>query len=431
MKSTIDATTQKAASIFQSFQADWTSCRGDYLLARQNIDTLTSLRFFAAAMIVIGHSAGFFEIPSGWAYEFPHYHGVSFFFVLSGFILTTVYPSLPDHRSRLTFLRARFARVWPLHAFAFLLMFLTIDWVRIYLTLPKGFFTALLNLSLLQAWVPITSYNMSFNSVSWSISVEFFFYVSFIWLIRLRDSRWYLLPIIGIIPALALAALARSMHAPRFSLDYQGITIDSLLYVNPAARLFEFTLGMATACLYSKYKSAQIGYRMGTLLELFGVGLFAASLSLNANFFENGFLSKLFPSSLCVWLERCGVSPLFAAIILIFAFQKGAVSLILRQASYVRAGEISYALYILHPVILSWVTKNVAAPSSVAYATYLGLALWVSYLSWRYIEGPARAWITKERARSVPGPDTPRLASEAYQPLSRLRALWYRNQRRI
>jgi peptidoglycan/LPS O-acetylase OafA/YrhL len=239
------------------------------------------------------------------------------------------------------------------------------------------------------------------------------------------------LPIIGIIPALLLVALAQSMHLPRFSSDYQGITIDSLLYVNPAARLFEFTLGMATACLYSKYKSAQIDYRMGTLLELLGVGLFAASLSLNADFFENGFLSQLFPSSLCVWLERCGVLPLFAAIILIFAFQKGAVSLILRQGFYVRAGEISYAIYILHPVILSWVTRNLAPPPSIGYATYLGLTLWASYLSWRYIEGPARAWITKERARAqTRDRDTSPLAWEGYQPLSRVRTLWYRLRRR-
>src|SRR5207249_11094077 len=84
------------------------------------LDTLTSLRFIAAAMIVVHHTRGCFGIPPRWGDPFPLQHGVSFFFVLSGFILTYVYPSL-----RLSgaprFWWARFARVWPAHAFAFVL----------------------------------------------------------------------------------------------------------------------------------------------------------------------------------------------------------------------------------------------------------------------------------------------------------------------
>jgi peptidoglycan/LPS O-acetylase OafA/YrhL len=50
------------------------------------IDTLTSLRFFAAALIVIGHSIGVFGFPADWPRGLATYQGVTFFFVLSGFI---------------------------------------------------------------------------------------------------------------------------------------------------------------------------------------------------------------------------------------------------------------------------------------------------------------------------------------------------------
>jgi peptidoglycan/LPS O-acetylase OafA/YrhL len=51
------------------------------------LDALTGLRFFAALAIVIHHT---FRLP-----EWPLPQSVSFFFVLSGFILAHVYPELP------------------------------------------------------------------------------------------------------------------------------------------------------------------------------------------------------------------------------------------------------------------------------------------------------------------------------------------------
>jgi peptidoglycan/LPS O-acetylase OafA/YrhL len=74
------------------------------------------MRFFAAAMIVVFHSGG--RLTTLFALE----QGVSFFFVLSGFILTYVYPTLSGgHRLR-DFYVARVARIWPAHLATFLLL---------------------------------------------------------------------------------------------------------------------------------------------------------------------------------------------------------------------------------------------------------------------------------------------------------------------
>src|SRR5688572_14217791 len=60
----------------------------------ERLDALTSLRFIAAAMIVFNHSALYFGFRYGWLDPLRLEQGVSFFFVLSGFILAHVYPTL-------------------------------------------------------------------------------------------------------------------------------------------------------------------------------------------------------------------------------------------------------------------------------------------------------------------------------------------------
>ena len=81
--------------------------------AAPRIESLTPLRFFAAVLIVLHHGREQFAIGQG----------VSFFFVLSGFILAYAYPRLEGHREVLTFLRARIARIWPAHGATLVLAF--------------------------------------------------------------------------------------------------------------------------------------------------------------------------------------------------------------------------------------------------------------------------------------------------------------------
>src|SRR5882762_3313186 len=96
------------------------------LTQTRKLDALTTLRFFAAAMIVVHHSRGNFGIPSDWAVHLPLDQGVSFFFVLSGFILVYVYPRLDTWDARRKFWLARFARIWPAHITAFGLLWLVL-----------------------------------------------------------------------------------------------------------------------------------------------------------------------------------------------------------------------------------------------------------------------------------------------------------------
>src|SRR5215207_8407687 len=139
----------------------------------RKLNPLTSLRFIAAGLIVLHHLRGAFGIPHDFCGSFALDNGVSFFFVLSGFILTYVYSVRPRLEKR-RFLLARLARLWPAHLAAFAVcLALTWEGTRSQFTPFKLF----ANLTLLHAWIPLREYNLSFVGPSWSISTEFGFYL--------------------------------------------------------------------------------------------------------------------------------------------------------------------------------------------------------------------------------------------------------------
>ena len=73
------------------------------ILARGKLEGLTSVRFFFAMMVVVGHFTGQFAAGSatlpGFVYNMAPL-AVSWFFVLSGFIIAYNYPELEPRRGR-------------------------------------------------------------------------------------------------------------------------------------------------------------------------------------------------------------------------------------------------------------------------------------------------------------------------------------------
>jgi len=183
------------------------------------LPALTSLRFFAAALIVFGHGAS----KAYFDYALPVFdvrQAVSFFFVLSGFILTHVYRHAHGWAAWRGFAAARFARIWPVHAVTALLAIATV-------APPDGVHPVLLtsvNLLLGQAAVPLATWHYSLNAVAWSISAEAFFYIAFPFLLALactRGARALLAPA-ALLATLPLAARIR-LPLPSFVATFTGL----------------------------------------------------------------------------------------------------------------------------------------------------------------------------------------------------------------
>lgn len=205
------------------------------------LDSLTGLRFLAAALVVVVHVGYFFRDPRITHALERGGSGVTFFFVLSGFVLTwTARPTVTTRG----FFRRRFARVYPSHllswavAVALLFLLSATGYIETYHPSGPGLLTAVL---LVQSWIPDPSYYYAGNGVSWSLSCEAFFYALFPLLLAgstklgPRGRAW------GIGMCLGSVLLLHVAVAPSTEM---GLWLTKFL---PPVRLLEFLVGILLA----------------------------------------------------------------------------------------------------------------------------------------------------------------------------------------
>jgi peptidoglycan/LPS O-acetylase OafA/YrhL len=149
----------------------------------EELPALTGIRFYAALAVFLSHVSlvpKMERLSDGYKVFDLGIVGVSFFFVLSGFILTNNYAdvfrrSIPAS-SYIQFIWGRFSKIYPVH-FVTMLMALPIQIFSP--NKPLDWRALPLHALLIQCWLPFTKtifYNY-LNVPSWSISCEWFFYL--------------------------------------------------------------------------------------------------------------------------------------------------------------------------------------------------------------------------------------------------------------
>ena len=306
------------------------------------LEQLTGLRFFAALLVFASHlnwsnSHSVFEIifTSGFV-------GVSFFFILSGFVLSLSYESKisNDALSFRRYIFLRLARLSPLHfatAFAFIIFGIFEGTLNI---LP-----AVANLAYLQSWVPHSSMYFSLNAPSWSLSNEMFFYFLFFFLITLSPSR-----LIKYTIALSLLVLISACIATFF---FDGVKILGssqtfahwMFYIFPGFRLLEFLLGMV---MFHVWRSGFSLHRFFTPISYILL-----------------FLSMYFAESVP---ESFRMSLFFLPAISLFFYAHLSdctyVSKFYSSQSLVLLGNASFAFYLIH-VPLIGILRNILAGHTI------------------------------------------------------------------
>jgi peptidoglycan/LPS O-acetylase OafA/YrhL len=343
-------------------------------------------------MIVIQHSASYFHILEDFTHKFTLIQGVTFFFVLSGFILTYAHHSLEGAANSARFIWARIARVWPVHAFTMGLLYFL--WVYPYATgLTVSTQEVLLNISLLQAWSQLPSNFFAFNGVAWTLSVEMFFYAMFPLLIFNFNKTWHIKLGMAAFLAITGVRIAIESHAPIYTTENVA-SVASWTYIWPVTRLFEFVLGMTAGHAFIKYghkirDSKYSGaFGVASLVVLLGAAWLVPALGWSLE--ASGAVSPATRS----WIAVSGSSIFFAVSLFMLAPSVGIVTNILKWKPLVLLGEISFSIYMIHQLVVrslminpSW-TEGV--PAGWAMAGYWAFVIAASYVTWRLVEKPCQ-----------------------------------------
>ena len=368
----------------------------------KRIDALTSLRFIAVAMIVVHHSRGVLWLTPDILDHFVLDHGVSFFFVLSGFVLTYVYPRLTGPSSIKKFYIARFARIWPTHIVAFVALFIIfLPWSYYSIIQPRNMMLAIANLLLVHGWYPAMEVFFSFNQVTWAVSAEVFFYLIFPLLIKDFEKTWIRKLIFSLLIMLAVIMFCNFADL-QYALDVPSNVISrtGFVYINPLSRLFEFVIGMCVAVIWKKYEGRiSLGKIVGTLLEVIVVCIAIATVYISVS---AGSINHLIGKAGAEYLFHTGSCLSFALLIFTMAMGMGHISLLLSSKIFVLLGETSYSVFLFHQLILRFYAAHheylSILPGAILYALFWIVTLLISFSVLIFIENPVRRFINRSFA---------------------------------
>ena len=336
------------------------------------------LRFLASLAVILYHYKIGFAWDKGYVntetlslslpfYQFINlfynygFYGVQLFFLISGFVFAHIYVNRKDPVSLKEFFINRFARLYPLHFITLALIifyfFLDQDFIKGQFNIERGRFFDLyhflLNVFFVHSWG--LEKGLSFNSPTWTVSIEIAAYVTFFILLRFLRNYKILFPLIliSLLFSIYKTQLLNFKYAEYFLLFYIGI----IIYQLPIKTYFKTFLFISIFLIIASF----FGRNFKILLFCPGVLIFAI-------LFDN-------------YINNFNVKTFFSFL-----------------------GSLTYSLYLLHyplMLIFLWMEEknnfiNNFYESNIFILFYIFLLIFFSFLSFKLIEDPLNKNIRKQ-----------------------------------
>ncbi|WP_045740953.1 acyltransferase family protein [Actinoplanes rectilineatus] len=379
------------------------------------LPSLTGLRWIAA-FLVFGFHVGTLNLiePDRWHRAWDSVFGlgasgVSFFFVLSGFVLAW---SARPGDGMFRFWGRRLAKIYPSH----LVTWAVVIGVMIWWGDTIDWNIALTNLGLLQTWTSADGYQYSINSVSWSLCCEVFFYLCLPFAMPLlrRTPSWVLYAGLALLPVLMLLVsqplglqdtpLGQVFPLTQFVSEEQSWWFTQLF---PPVRSLEFWTGVLAGVLMTRR-------------HWFGPGLWISTLFFVAVYAT---CSLVVPGE--YWLAVLTVG----YVVLIAGAAKADLSGVRspwRTRPMVWLGEVSFAFYLVHVALIQNVLRLLERggegwdplPAAGAIAASVAGSLLLAWLLHTCVENPMMKLLAPRRRKQAPAVPAQRAPASPSAPSS-------------
>ncbi len=355
--------------------------------APKRLSSLTGLRFAAAVAVLYTHSMLMINPhlaktlgPEVWVGG----SAVSLFFILSGYVLT--HSARPGDTAR-AFWRRRAAKIFPNHALIWCIVVGALACAgATTFSGGSGIAASLSSLFLVHTWVPSHLFVSAGNPVSWSLAAEVFFYFLFPYMlprIKRLSPRGLL---IGAATAIAVVWLWPVFCALVVNPGGSSFPEYWFLYMLPVTRLPEFVLGMLAARIASSGLRIP---RIGVIPSALGV---ISAVIMNSAFLPQGFL-----------YAASTVAPLVVLVYATAELDLRDRTSLLRTRPLVLLGEMSYAMYLVHFLVLGLLYLGLKDHGwSNLSVVLLGIpfVLLTSWLLYAGVERPCVRRFSTPRARA-------------------------------
>lgn len=329
------------------------------------------LRAVAILPVVLYH-AGVAGFPGGFI-------GVDVFFVISGYLITSIILSerRAGHFTLTGFYARRIRRIFPA-LFVMMAVSYPVAWLLLGPSAMREFAGSIAASTVFLANVYFLDVSGYFATAAelkpllhnWSLSVEEQFYLFFPMVVLLS---WRAGPKVqaGLFFGLALASLGLAQWQIS-----QGDAAPAFFLLQ--TRLWELLAGALTALWLSGVQGAQIR-EGGRYRPLALIGL---AMILTAVVAYDG--ETPFPGV-------AALLPVVGAVLVItFAAPQGLAGRVLAWRPIVFVGLLSYSLYLWHVPLLAFTRIGTGREDTLLMLGVCGVALGMAYLSWRYVERPFR-----------------------------------------
>lgn len=363
MLRSLDSTFSSLKTGFLNFKQRWSAeiTTVPPLLQQSHLSGLDGLRGISIIIVLLNHLTK--DTPVN--YLFDGVIGVQIFFVISGFLITTLLLKEKVKKGGISLKHFYIRRVLRIVPVAYLYLFVVFLLNHIFNlgVIAKSFFTAIFylkNLNIAGDW---------YTGHFWTLSVEEQFYLFFPILLKLNVNRYTIICLVLVL-----------LFPLIFYIDNHKVAI---FYSNPVTPFlvsnYLLLFGQGTTCIL-------VG-------SLFSILLFKKIL--NAENFKSGFLISLLLFAVAVVINtrtlsiyRATFTPIIFAVIISviilqnLAWQKNCFAIILNNRVLVEMGILSYSIYIWQQLF----TYNQPWQHAFKYSDSIALNLialfivsWVSY----------------------------------------------------